>query len=260
MIKVIASDLDGTLVPKGTQQMNPRIYDLIRRLKEKGILFVSASGRQLNSQRLLFAPVADEISYIAENGALCIHKGECIHTTKMEEETVAAIFQTLEKYPTCKAQVSGASACYVLAGDNEYLHHVRDVLHYKTIVVDDFYHLPEPVIKVAVLDCDNFDTSLTALQSMTFPNMTVQPVGNNWIDFIPTYSNKGTALMALLNHLGVKPEECIAFGDYQNDIQMLQVAGRSFAMADGTDDAKAAATDLTYDVADTLEALLEEIE
>lgn len=260
MIKVIASDLDGTLVPKGTQQMNPRIYDLIRRLKEKGILFVSASGRQLNSQRLLFAPVADEISYIAENGAICISKGECIHTTKMEEDTAYAIFRALEKHPTCKVQVSGPSACYVLAGDEEYLHHVRDVLHYMTIVVNDFYHLPEPVIKVAALDCDNFEASLASLQSMTFPDMTVQPVGNNWIDFIPTYSNKGTALTALLKYLGVKPEECVAFGDYQNDVQMLQVAGRSFAMADGTDDAKAAATDLTYDVADTLEQLLAEIE
>lgn len=256
MIKVIASDLDGTLVPKGTQSIDTRIYEMIRELKKKGILFVSASGRQLNSQRLLFAPVAEEISYIAENGAICVHKGECIHTTCLEEKCVHQIFRALEELPTCKVQVSCPDSCYILPGDQQYYHHVSHVLHYRTKVVDDFYHLSEPVIKVAALDQENFEESLRILQNQQFPDMTVQPVGNNWIDFIPTYSNKGTALLALLKHLGVDPADCVAFGDYQNDIQMLQIAGRSYAMADGSAGAKEAADYLTDDVVETISSLI----
>ncbi len=258
MIKMIVSDLDGTLVPKGTQEMNPKMYELIREMKEKGILFVSASGRQIKSQRLLFAPVAEEISYIAENGALCFHEGKCIHQTQMKPETVEKIFRVLEKMPTCKAQISCPRGCYVKSGDPAYLHHVRDVLNYETFVTDDFHHLPEPVIKIAVLDNEDFETSLHTLQAMTFEDMTVEPVGNNWIDFIPTYSNKGTALQALLERLQIRPEECVAFGDYQNDIQMLQVAGVSYAMEDGTEGAKAAADFLTKDVAQTIRELLDQ--
>lgn len=256
MIRVIASDLDGTLVPKGTQSIDTRIFQMIRELKKKEILFVSASGRQINSQRLLFAPVADEISYIAENGAICVHRGECIHTTYLEEKCVHQIFRALEELPSCKVQVSCPDSCYVLSGDEKYYHHVSDVLHYKTKVVDDFYHLSDPVIKVAALDQEHFEDSLRILQNQHFPDMTVQPVGNNWIDFIPTYSNKGTALLALLKHLHVDPADCVAFGDYQNDIQMLQVAGRSYAMAGGSEGAKAAADYLTDDVVGTIASLI----
>lgn len=57
MIKLIASDLDGTLLKNGAQEPNPRIYDIIKRLKEKGIRFTAASGRQHYNLRLLFEPV-----------------------------------------------------------------------------------------------------------------------------------------------------------------------------------------------------------
>ena len=64
MIQYIASDLDGTLLPDGGQEMNPEIYDLILQLKEKGIRFIAASGRQYHSIRRLLHPVRDDISYI----------------------------------------------------------------------------------------------------------------------------------------------------------------------------------------------------
>ena len=46
MIKYIASDLDGTLLHNGAQQLPEEIFDLIRALKSRGIHFIAASGRQ----------------------------------------------------------------------------------------------------------------------------------------------------------------------------------------------------------------------
>ena len=46
MIKLIASDIDGTLVHDGTHELNPELCDVILQLKEKGIQFAAASGRQ----------------------------------------------------------------------------------------------------------------------------------------------------------------------------------------------------------------------
>ena len=46
MIKLIVSDIDGTLVEDGTDKINTEIYDVIMQLKEKGIRFAAASGRQ----------------------------------------------------------------------------------------------------------------------------------------------------------------------------------------------------------------------
>ena len=73
MVKLIASDLDGTLLQNGAHDVNPIVFDQIRTLKEHGIMFAAASGRQYLNLRRLFTPVQDDIAYIAENGSLCIY-------------------------------------------------------------------------------------------------------------------------------------------------------------------------------------------
>ena len=72
MIKLVASDLDGTLLLNGAQQLPEEIFPLIRELKKLGILFVAASGRQYPNMRRLFDSVADEMAFICENGALAV--------------------------------------------------------------------------------------------------------------------------------------------------------------------------------------------
>ena len=67
MIRLIASDLDGTLLHNGAQELSSYTIDLIHRITEKGIHFVAASGRQYDNERRLFADIKDKISYIAEN-------------------------------------------------------------------------------------------------------------------------------------------------------------------------------------------------
>ena len=49
MIKLIATDIDGTLVPDGSDKINPEIFEVIMHLKKQGIYFVVASGRQMKS-------------------------------------------------------------------------------------------------------------------------------------------------------------------------------------------------------------------
>ena len=138
MIKLIASDLDGTLLLHGAQALNPEIYDLILALKEKGIHFVATSGRQIASQRNLFRPIADEISYIAENGAVCIYKNEVIATFAMDTDLAFRIIQAVKEQPNCLAVVSSAETCYIESGNDEFLYHIRHVLNNDTTVVDDF--------------------------------------------------------------------------------------------------------------------------
>lgn len=95
MIKLIASDLDGTLLLNKAQSLPEEIFPLIRQLKELGIMFVAASGRQYPNMMKLFAPVASEISYISENGALAVDHGEVLYQDsfdrKLAEEIISAI-------------------------------------------------------------------------------------------------------------------------------------------------------------------------
>ena len=86
MIKLIASDLDGTLLLNGAQSLREETCRLIHRLyTEKGIRFVSASGRQYDNQRRLFAPVADEIAYI------CCYSYRCIVAYESQSYRICCI-------------------------------------------------------------------------------------------------------------------------------------------------------------------------
>ena len=69
-VQLVASDIDGTLLQGGAQEISPEVFAQIRRLRRHGVRFCAASGRQYASLRRLFAPVADDISYVGENGAI----------------------------------------------------------------------------------------------------------------------------------------------------------------------------------------------
>ena len=86
MIRLIACDIDGTLLPEGSTELEPAVYTQIRRLSERGIFFCPASGRQYSSLRRLFAPVADQLFYLCENGAVVYgpgHPGPVLCKTSM---------------------------------------------------------------------------------------------------------------------------------------------------------------------------------
>ena len=69
MIKLIVSDVDGTLVPDGTPLVPEELFDVILKLRERGIQFAIASGRPWASVESTFEPVKKKIFYIANNGA-----------------------------------------------------------------------------------------------------------------------------------------------------------------------------------------------
>ena len=65
-MKLIASDLDGTLLLNKSTQVSQEMFDLIWKFQKQGVLFCAASGRQYNSLRGLFAPMADDLLYVCE--------------------------------------------------------------------------------------------------------------------------------------------------------------------------------------------------
>ena len=68
-IKLVSSDIDGTLVAEGTTDLNPKVLEMVRKLKSRGIIFVAASGRQFDGMLRLFQEVSDDMIFISNNGA-----------------------------------------------------------------------------------------------------------------------------------------------------------------------------------------------
>lgn len=260
MIKLIASDLDGTLLQNGAQELTPRAIDLVRRLTEKGIYFVAASGRQYANERRLFAPVRDDISYIAENGSVCIHKGKVISRGVIEDGLAFRILRELKQQTDFEIVVSREDTCLIENNDPAFVDLIVNVMKNTTEIVDDITQIHGPILKIAIASMKDgphvVDKYLKYLQDKFGSEIKVVTSGNIWIDFIAPGANKGTALSGLILLLGVKPEECIAFGDQYNDVEMLEMVGTSYAMSNAAPGISIHADYVTDSVEDVLEDIL----
>lgn len=259
MIKLIASDLDGTLLHGGAQKLDPYTVELVHRLTQKGIRFVAASGRQYDNERRLFSSIKDEISYIAENGSVCIHNGRVISRGIIEDELAFRILREIKKQSAFEVVVSREDTCLIEKHNEAFVNHIVNVVKNTTEVVDDITQIKGPILKIAVCNMTDephrMDEYLNHLRDRFGSEIKIVTSGNIWIDFIAPGANKGTALRALMEHLHIKPEECMAFGDQHNDIEMLELAGTSYAMAE----AAPGVSRYSDHVTDSVEKVLEEI-
>lgn len=235
MIKLIASDLDGTLLHGGEQSLSPRVLDLVHRLTERGVRFIAASGRQYDNERRLFQGIENDISYIAENGALCVHNGEVIFRSLLSEDLIRRIIAEIRKAPDFDILLSRED-CSVIEGHNPaFVNHICNVMGNTTEIVDDIAKAKGPFIKIAVCNLtDSQQVILEYLKHLTdlfSPEIRAVTSGNIWIDFIPPNVNKGTALQTFLDYFHISAEECISLGDQYNDIEMLETAGTSYAVS-----------------------------
>lgn len=256
MIKLIASDLDGTLLPPGERFLNPELFDLILELKKQGILFVAASGRQLASLQTLFQPVINDISYIAENGAVCIHENELIYTSEIDRDLIFRIADAIKSRPNCKPLISCMDTCYIESGDEDFLYDIRHTYHNVVSAIDDFRLIREPFLKIAVFDSSDPIGAAEYFRELFQEEIKVVTSGNDWVDFVPMNSNKGTALQALLDKLGIDSADAVTFGDQQNDIEMLSLTGTSYVVSSAAPDVAKYASGITDSVIETLKELI----
>ena len=89
-IKFIAADMDGTLLDE-QGQLDPSFFELYEELKDQGIQFAAASGRQYYSLIHTFEPIKDEMLFIAENGTLVMHRGEELYSCTIEHDSISQI-------------------------------------------------------------------------------------------------------------------------------------------------------------------------
>ena len=69
MIRMIAADMDGTLLDS-RKRLPQDLFPLIRQLQDRNVRFVVASGRQYYNLEAQFGEIADQVTFLRENGAL----------------------------------------------------------------------------------------------------------------------------------------------------------------------------------------------
>lgn len=235
MIKIVASDLDGTLIPPHLSRPTQKSLELIHELSLNGVHFISASGRQYKSQKNIFGDdLSNEISFISESGAICIHKDKIIQNIPLPYKTAQNIIERLSKDNKYDIVISCLDTCFIENKNPDFISLINSSLKNSFETIDDFKKINEPVYKIALYDKyknpEEFIKYMKDFRTEFDNEIKIVTSDASWIDFIHKDVSKGSALEKFLELLNVSKDECVVFGDEYNDIEMLKMIPNSFAM------------------------------
>lgn len=252
--KLIASDLDGTLLLEGTRVLNDRALALITEYIDRGGIFVAASGRQYENIRDIFSPIRDRISYICYSGGLCLHQGEAVYERFIDPALASDMIPDIENHSDCEAMLSMRGAELISPKEPEmYRYLTEDVGAYAT-VSDRLRSTREGIYKISLFN-KNGAIDREYWKAKYGDRCEALDSGSVWMDFLPSGVDKGAALRVLLELLGIDPADCVAFGDNENDKGMLQLVGCPVVMRHAEESLRSIARLTT----DTVETVLEEL-
>jgi HAD-superfamily hydrolase, subfamily IIB len=245
-IRLIASDIDGTLIKDSTPDLYPEIVTAVRELTDQGILFCAASGRQYQSIRNVFRDVERDIIYIAENGAQIRYKEQDIRVTPMKREDAEGIITHLRQYyDTCDVIVSTPEGSLIESRNQDFIDLITYGYHNKFRLVKDVLEEDAVIIKIAIYQKKSIrELGEGTLIPMWKDRVKTCMAGEDWVDFMDASVDKGYALHFIQDYFHISKEETMAFGDNDNDIGMMQAAGESYAVENARAEVKKAARNI----------------
>lgn len=240
MIKLIASDMDGTLLD-GNQCVPDGTYDLILRLRDAGIRFVASSGRRFDTLSELFEPVVECMDFVASNGAQVIIEGTLVDREVFSHAALSRLAHTCNLFDTLHLALFDETRSYLLDDEARFEREVDKNLPNPMRVFD----VPSPEVNIlkASVYCDEGVMDMAyALTRELEADFVFAPSGNKWIDVMQRGVNKATGIEQVMAAHGVRAEEVMAFGDSMNDYEILRMAGTSVAMGNARSAIKQIAT------------------
>ena len=259
MIKLISSDMDGTLLDS-YRQITPINVEAIKRAQENGINFIINTGREYPNARGLVETAGLKCDLICSNGACAFDKdGNLLFEHILDKETVRTIFDAFNKYGMEPALFTTEGRISLLPLEEREIY-TRDVFIPAIQVnhpdmkytLDDYRELVDDVIFVdgqeALLNSDHRILKITSnspdheslkklrVELEKIPGLAVVSTVPTDIEITSINAQKGSSLLDYAKKDGLKPEEIIAIGDSENDYSMLSIPGiHSVAMENACD-------------------------
>lgn len=229
-IRFIATDIDGTLL-NSKNELNDEFYPVFRELCEKGILFAAASGRQYYNLKRQFSAIEDDLIFIAENGNYVNYQNNELLVHTLSADHVKELILKAENIPNCYTILCGTEGAYIQSDNPEFLAQLKKYYTVFTFV-DSLYDVAhKDILKVTICDLVDAETNSYTYFKEDENRFRVKVSGKIWLDISEAGGDKGRAIRLIQEKYDILPEETMVFGDYLNDLEMLQQAYYSFAMA-----------------------------
>ncbi len=229
-IRIVVTDMDGTLLTN-EHTIPDGFWPLLEIMRERGVLMVPASGRQLAGITRLFPDTAG-MAFIAENGTYVERDGQEVSCTTLQRAAVADAIARIRALGDLETGVvvCGKESAYIERSDDAF---VEEVSRYygKLAIVDNLDEVRDDVLKVALFSFADIATAVYPHLGNLATHPQVVVSSPHWIDIMDPDVNKGVGLRALQKATGVGRHQTAVFGDYLNDLEMIEEADYSFAMA-----------------------------
>lgn len=256
MIKLIAIDLDGTLL-NDKKQISERNKQALAQAKSMGVKIVICTGRPLRAiegflEELNLLESGDYS--ITFNGGLVQKNdtGEIIEQTVMEQNDIRTLHQVAEKMDLPLDVLSeGTVLQFPTSQTNPSIYsQLNKLLDFQPAVMKELNDSTIYNKAVIAIDQEILDPKIAEIPKIYYDQYEIIKTRNNLLEFMPKGITKGYGISLLAKDLGIERHEIMGIGDEENDLPMIEYVGMGVAMAN--------AIPLVRDAADYVTATNEE--
>lgn len=245
MLKLVATDMDGTWLNDRKDFDRDLFSRLLAILDQRNIKFVVASGNEFENLRSRFPKYADDLYYVAENGSLVAKGRQVLHVTRIPDKSMRNIMEIVKSH-NFPFLFGGVVSAYIRKQDGPDYYHEIQKYYSKIERINTFDDIArkDKILKVSCLvGAQKLKYYLNRFRAK-YPDNEFVSGGPESIDIQGKGMNKARGLQYLGKKLGISPKDMIAFGDSGNDEGMLKYVGRSYATATALPSAKKAADEI----------------
>ena len=230
MIKIIFSDMDGTLLTSDNK-LPPGFDEMMVELKKRGVIFTPASGRQYFSLTESFGKYIDEFMFLSDNGTLVTKNGKEIFSQPMNLDDALKMLEFGNNFDVLKV-FCGKKSAYVLKEQDKprYIAELKKYFDHN-VAVEKWEDVDDTPIKVSFFSPDGDAKEVYEEFKKVTEHLNLALASAWWTDVTAPGACKGVAVENALKTLNIKRSEAAAFGDYMNDLEMLKAVDYSFAMS-----------------------------
>lgn len=236
-------DIDGTLVDFHTKQISARTVEALTRLRTQGVILCLATGR--SPLALPHFPQIEFDAVLAFNGSYCFNADRTLFSNPIPHEDIQKLIENATSIgrPVCIATKNRLAAN---GADKDLIDYFK-IAGLGVEIAHDFDGLLQEEIYQIMMGCYKSE------YSQVMKDIHCAKIAAWWeraVDIIPANGGKGIAVKKLLEYFNLDPAEAIAFGDGNNDIEMLQTVGTGIAMANASEQLKGVADEVCGHVAE----------